>query len=156
MAYGGLLHQNLAWPLIEISKLPSVSFVAFVSKASQDGDKSRLGHSGKLCINVYGSKRVSGTVASVLDAAGIYLQHPFSTDLGVPYFNPHILIRPGGDHPAPSLEQHLSHSKTSSLNLSNLHSFRNDILQIMDYSAQGPSEYTQFAPGVGVRATLKP
>ncbi|KAL9046319.1 MAG: hypothetical protein Q9214_000815 [Letrouitia sp. 1 TL-2023] len=107
-AYGGLLHQNLAWPLIEISKQPSVSFVAFVSNAPETGDDSRLVHPHRLCINVYGSEQVSGTIATMLDAAGIYLQHPYSSDLGVPYSNPHILVRPGGNHPAPSLEQHPS------------------------------------------------
>lgn len=156
MVYGGLLRQNLAWPLIEISKLPSVSFVTFVFNALQSGDNSRLRHPHRLCINVYGSEQVSGTVATVFDAAGIYLQHPFSTDLVVPYSNPHILIRPGGNHPAPSLEQHLSGSRPSSLNLSNLHCVRNDVLQIMDSSAQGPSEYTHIAPGVCIRTALKP
>lgn len=155
MAYGGLLHQNLAQPIIEISKQHQVSFVAFVSKA-EGKNRAQSNHPHSLCINVYGAKDASGSVGDVLDNAGIYLQHPLSDDLAVPYINPHYLVRPNGSHPSPALEHQPSAPSRSSLSLSSDERLKSSVLQAMDNSAQGPSDYSYITPSAWIRTPLKP
>ena len=154
MAYGGLLHQNLAQPLIEIIKQHHVSFVAFVSKAAEGEDKAQQ-YPYRLCINVYGAKDAGTSVGDTLDNAGIYLQHPLSTDLTVPYINPHYLVRPCGSHPSPTSEQQPSAPTRPSLSLSSDERLKSSILKAMDNSAQGPSECSHITPSVWLRTPLK-
>ena len=155
MAYGGLLRQSLAQAIIEISVHHRASFVAFVSKSAKDKHSAEPVSPYKLCINVFGPKDVSSSVGDVLDDAGIYLQHPLYCDLAGPYVNPHYLVRPGASHPIPSYEQELSTSTRPSLSLFNNELLKSSVLQAMDDSAQGPSEYSYIAPSTWIRTPLK-
>ena len=155
MAYGGLLRQSLAQPIIQIFVQHHVSFVAFVLKAVKGEDIAKSARPYRLCINVYGLKDVSKSVGDVLDSAGIYLQHPLSSDLPGPYINPHYLVRPGASHPSPSIEQQLSIPARPSLTLSSDERLKSNVLQAMDDSAQGPSKYSYIAPSTWIRTPLK-
>ena len=156
MAYGGLLRPSLAQPIIQIFVQHHVSFVAFVLKAVKGEDIAQLARPYRLCINIYGPKDVSKSVGDVLDNAGIYLQHPLSIDLAGPYINPHYLVRPGANHPTPSVEQQLSIQTRPSSTLSSDERLKSNVLQAMDDSAQGPSNYSYIAPSTWIRTPLKP
>lgn len=155
MAYGGLLRQSLAQPIIELFVQHHVSFVAFVLKAVKGEDLAKSSRPYRLCINVFGPKDASKSVGEVLDNAGIYLQHPLSSDLTSDYINPHYLVRPGASHPTPSFEQQLSIPTRPSLTLSSDERLKSNVLQAMDDSAQGPSEYSYIAPSTWIRTPLK-
>lgn len=156
MAYRGLLHQDLARPLIEICEQYGVSLFAFISKAADENNALRPNQSGRLCINLYGAKEISKNVGDVLDQAGTFLQHPQISDLAVPYFNPHYLVRPDGKHPALISEPQPAAAHETSLKLSTDHRLKSNVLRALDFSAQGPSEYSQIIPSVSIRTTLKP
>lgn len=156
MAYGGLLRQSLAQPLIRIFVQHHVSFVAFVLKAVKGEDIAQSSRPYRLCIDVYGPKDAGKSVGDVLDNAGIYLQHPLSSDLAGPYINPHYLVRPGASHPIPSVEQQLSIPTRPSLTLSSDERLKSNVLQAMDDSAQGPSRYSYIEPSTWIRTPLKP
>ena len=156
MAYGGLLRQSLAQPLIQIFVQHHVSFVAFVLKARKGEDMAQSSRPYRLCINVCGPQDVSRAVGDVLDDAGIYLQHPLSSDLSGPYINPHYLVRPGASHPTPNVEQHLSIPTRPSSTLSSDERLKRNVLQAIDDSAQGPSEYSYIASSTWIRTPLKP
>ena len=156
MAYGGLLRSSLAQPIIQIFVQHRVSFVAFVLKAVKGEDLAQSTRPYRLCINIYGPKNVGKSVGDVLDKAGLYLQHPLSSDLTGPYFNPHYLVRPGASHPTSSVEQQLSIPNRPSLTLSSDERLKSNVLQAMDDSAQGPSEYSSIASSTWIRTPLKP
>lgn len=155
-AYGGLLRQNLANPLIEISEQYRVTLVAFVLEPSESKDVPRETGSCRLCIIVYGMQEASRDVGEVLDHAGIYLQHPLSYDTTVPYINPHYLVRPGETHPAPTSEEQVEVSIRPSPCLSTDPRLKGDVSQLINSSAQGPSYYSRIAPSSQMRTTLKP
>ncbi|KAI1273969.1 hypothetical protein F5Y07DRAFT_374658 [Xylaria sp. FL0933] len=54
-----------------------------------------------LRIVVFGSKEDKVSIGDLLSASDIYLQHPLRTecDPGIEYFNPHYLVRVGGEMP---------------------------------------------------------
>ena len=156
MEYGGLLRPSLAQPIIQIFVQHHVSFVAFVLKANKGEEIAQSPRPYRLCINIYGPKDVGKSVGEVLDNAGIYLQHPLSSDLTGPYINPHYLVRPGASHPTPSDEQQLSIPDRPPLNLSSDERLKSNVLQAMDDSAQGPSEYSYIASSTWIRTPLKP
>ncbi|KAL8788591.1 MAG: hypothetical protein Q9195_007235 [Heterodermia aff. obscurata] len=155
MAYGGLLRQSLAQTIIELIVQYHVSFLAFVMKAVKGEDIAKSPRPYRLCINIYGPKDASRSVGDVLDHAGIYLQHPLSSDLTGPYINPHYLVRPGASHPTHSIEQQLSVPARPSLTLSSDERLKSNVLQAMDDSAQGPSEYSYIASSTWIRTPLK-
>ena len=155
MAYGGLLRQGLAQPLLQIFVQHHVSFVAFVLKAVKGEDIAQSSRPYRLCINVYGPKNVGKSVGDVLDKAGIYLQHPLSSDLTGPYINPHYLVRPGASYPTPSVEQQLSIPTRPSVTLSSHERLKSNVLQAMDDSALGPSRYSYVEPSTWIRTPLK-
>ena len=156
MAYGGLLHQSLAQPIIIVSQQHRVSFMAFIAKAAEEKGKKGSPQPYRLCINIYGTEDDSGSIGVTLDNAGIYLQHPLFNDLALPYLNPHYLVRPGASHPESTSRQHLSILNRPSLSLSDNDRLKSDILQVMDTSAQGPSEYRQITPSDWLQTPLKP
>ena len=156
MAYGGLLRPSLAQPIIQIFVQHQVSFVAFVLKAVKGEDIAESTRPYRLCINIYGLKDVGRSVGDVLDKAGIYLQHPLSSDLTGPYINPHYLVRPGATHPTPSIEEQMSIPNGPSFTLSSDERLKSNVLQAMDDSAQGPSEYSYIASSTWIRTPLKP
>ena len=80
MAYGGLLRQNLAKPLIEITRQYGATLTAFLLEPEQRKDVPQTTYSCQLCITVYGIQETSRYVGEILDHAGIYLQHPTSYD----------------------------------------------------------------------------
>ena len=154
-AYGGLLRQNLARPLIKVSEQYRVTLVAFVLEPSESKDVKREIGSYQLCIIVYGMQEASRGVGEVLDHAGIYLQHPLSYDTTVPYINPHYLVRPGGTNPTPTSEERVEASIRPSLCLSTDARLKGDVSQLIDSSAQGPSNYLRIAPSSHLRTILK-
>ena len=156
MAYGGLLHQRLAQPLMKISEQQDISFTAFILETVAEIASPGAKPSHRLCINVFGSTKLSRIIGHVLDNAGIFLQHPQTSDLVVPYLNPHYLVRPGGRHPEPIPELHLSTALQTPWKFSTDYQVKNDVLQALDCSAQGPSEYSQINPSVSIRTALKP
>lgn len=156
MAYGGLLRQNLAKPLIELACQPRVNLVAFILAPAEGKDVPHAIHSCQLCITVYGMQEASRYVGEIFDEAGIYLQHPSSYDPAVPYMNPHYLVRPGGSHPAPVSEEHIELSIRPSVSLSSDQQLKGDVLKMIDSSAQGPPSYSEIIPSSQMRTTLKP
>lgn len=156
MAYGGLLRQNLAKPLIEIACQPRVTLVAFILAPAEGKDVPHANQSCQLCITVYGMQEASRCVGQILDDAGIYLQHPSSYDPAVPYMNPHYLVRPGGSHPAPVAEEHVELSIRPSISLSTDQQLKGDVLKMIDSSAQGPTSYSKVTPTSQMLTTLKP
>lgn len=95
-------------------------------------------------------------VGEILDHAGIYLQHPTSYDPTVPYINPHYLVRPGGTHPRPASEEQVEFSIRPSVSLSTDHQMKGDVIQLINNSAQGPSNYFRITPSPHIRTALKP
>lgn len=156
MAYIGLLHQNLARPLISTYNKYSVTFTAFLRKASGERPQASSKHSGMLHINIYGVKDKGELVADELDEAGIYLQHPQARDLSAPYLNPNYLIRPSGRHPEPISESKLTNTFQTSLNLKSNERLKSNILQAIDLSVQGPFQYSQISQSPWIRTPLKP
>ena len=154
MAYGGLLRQNLARPLIKVSEQYRVTLVAFVVKPSESKDVEREIGSYQLCIIVYGMQEASRGVGEVLDHAGIYLQHPLSYDTTVPYINPHYLVRPGGINLTPTSEEHVEASIRPPC-ISTDARLKGDVSKLIDNSAQGPSNYLKIAPSSHLRTILK-
>lgn len=156
MAYGGLLNQNLAKPLIEMTEQHQVTLAAFVLEPSESQDVPRETGSCRLCIIVYGMQEASRDVGEVLDHAGVYLQHPLSYDTAVPYINPHYLVRPGESHPAPTSEEQVEASIRPSRCLSTDQILKGEVSRLINTSAQGPSNYSKIAPSSQMRTTLKP
>ena len=157
MTYGGLLRQTLAKPLIEITRQVRVTLVAFITTEPAKGtDGPQTARSCQLCITVYGVREASSYVGEILDDAGIYLQHPTSYDPAVSYINPHYLVRPGGPHPAPSSGKEIELSTRPSVDLSTDRRLKGDVIQMINSSAQGPSNYSQITPSLQMRTTLKP
>ena len=155
MAYGGLLRQNLARPLIKVFEQYRVTLVAFILEPPKSKDVKREIGSYQLCITVYGIQEASRDVGEVLDHAGIYLQHPLSYDTAVPYINPHYLARSGGINPTPTSEEHVEASIRPSLCLSTDARLKGDVSQLIDDSAQGPSNYSKISPSSHLRTILK-
>ena len=153
LAYGGLLRQKLARPLIKVSEQYWVTLVAFILEPPKSKDVKREIGSYQLCIIVYGSQEASRDVGEVLDHAGIYLQHPLFYDTTVPYINPHYLVRPGGTNPTP--EEHVEASSRPSLCFSTDARLKGNVSQLIDNSAQGPPNYLKIAPSSHLRTILK-
>lgn len=156
MAYGGLLRQNLAKSLIEITCQYQVTLVAFILVPAEGKKNPQADRFCELCIIVYGTQEASRYVGEILDHAGIYLQHPTSYDPTMPYINPHYLLRPGGSPPVPTLEKQAALPIRPSVALSTDQRLKGDILQMIDSSAQGPSNYSEITPSSQMRTTLKP
>ncbi len=156
MAYGGLLHRDLAKPLIEILEQHQVTLVAFLVGSAESKDVPQANDSCQLCITVYGVQEASKDVGELLDHAGIYLQHPLSYDSTIPYTNPHYLVRPGGAHPAPSSEEQFQVSTRPSVCLSTDQRLKGKVSQLINDSAQGPSNYSIITPSPQMRTSLKP
>ena len=155
MAYGGLLPQNLARPLVKLSEQYRVILDAFLLEPSKSKNVKREIGSYQLCILVYGMQEASRDVGEVFDHAGIYLQHPLSYDTTVPYINPHYLVRPGGTNPIPTSEDHIEASIRPSLCFSTDARLKGDVSQLIDNSAQGPPNYLKIAPSSHLRTILK-
>ena len=156
MAYGGLLRQTLAEPLIEITSQYQVTLVAFILLLAEGKNVPQAERSRELCIIVYGTQEASRHVGDILDHAGIYLQHPTSYDPTMPYINPHYLVRPGGSPPVPSLEKQAALPIRPSVAISTDPRLKGDVLQMIDSSAQGPSNYSEITPSSQMLTTLKP
>ena len=156
MAYGGLLSQTLAKPLIEIIRRFRVTLVAFIAGSAEKKSAPQTAHSYRLCIKVYGMQEASTCVGEVLDDAGIYLQHPTLYDPTVSYINPHYLVRPGGAHPDPSLKRDVEFSTRPSVDLSTDRRLEGEVIQIINSSAQGPLNYSQITPSSQMLTALKP
>ena len=156
MAYGGLLRQNLAKPLIEITCQHGATLAAFLLETAERKDVPKTTHSCQLCITVYGLQEASRYIGEILDHAGIYLQHPTSCDPAVPYINPHYLVRPGGAHPAPASEEQAKLSIRPPISLSTDQQMKGDVIQMINNSAQGPSSYSKITQSPHIRTTLKP
>ena len=155
MAYGGLLSQNLARPLIEISKQHRVTLAAFIMKPTGGKDDQKVAHPCQLYITVYGMQEAGRDVGEVLDQAGIFLQHPSSYDPAVPYINPHYLVRPGGTHPAPTSEGQIEISIRPSPCLSTDQRLKTNVSQMLNDSAKGPLNYSKYTPSTRIRTPLK-
>ena len=155
MAYGGLLPQNLARPLIKVSEQYRVTRVAFVLEPSKSKNVKREIVSYQLCIILYGMQEASRDVGEILDHAGIYLQHPLYYDTTVPYINPHYLVRPGRTNLTPTSEEHVEASIRPSLCLSTDARLKGNVSQLIDSSAQGPSNYLKISPSSHLRTILK-
>ena len=153
-AYGGILRQSLAKPLIEISN--QVTFDTFVLKPTRHKDTPQATSCSQLCIVLYGTQEAGRTVGEILDDAGIYLQHPLKHDPTLPYNNPHYLIRPGGIHPALDPQKQADYSNRSALQLSTNEHLKSKVIQVIDNSAEGPQVYSKISPSPQVRTTLKP
>ena len=156
MAYGGLLRQNLAKTLIELSCQLRVTLVAYILEPAKGKDVPQATGSCQLCITVYGMQEFSRYVGEILDHAGIYLQHPTSYDPAAPYINPHYLVRPGGTHPAPASNEQVELPIRPSISLATDQRLKGDVLETINSSAQGPSNYSEITPSSQVRTTLKP
>ncbi len=156
MAYGGLLHRDLAKPLIEVLEQHQVTLVAFLSGSAESKGVPRASDSCQLCIIVYGVQEASRDVGEVLDHAGIYLQHPLSYEPTIPYTNPHYLVRPGGAHPTPTSEEQGEISIRPSVCLSTDQRLKGEVSQLINDSAQGPSNYSKITPSPQMRTSLKP
>lgn len=156
MAYGGLLRQSLAKTLIEIICRYQVTLVAFILLPAEGKNVPQADRFCQLCITVYGMQEAGRHVGDLLDQAGIYLQHPTSYDPTIPYINPHYLVRPGGTPPVPTLETQTALPIRPSIALSTDQRLKGDVLQMIDSSAQGPSNYSEITPSSQLRTTLKP
>ena len=156
MAYAGLLRQNLAKPLIEITCQYQVTLVAFILVPAEGKNVPQADRFSQLCITVYGTQEAGRYVGEILDHAGIYLQHPTSYDPTMPYINPHYLIRPGGTPPVLALEKQATLPVRPSIALSTDQRLKGDVLQMIDSSAQGPSNYSEITPSSQMRTPLKP
>ena len=156
MAYGGLLRQNLANPLIEITSQHGATLAAFLLEPAGRKDVPKENRSCQLCITVYGLQEASRYIGEILDHAGIYLQHPTSYDPTVTYINPHYLVRPGGTHPAPALEEQAELPIRPSTSLSIDQQLKGNVIQMINNSAEGPLNYLKTTPSPHIRTTLKP
>ncbi|KAL8828539.1 MAG: hypothetical protein Q9191_002530 [Dirinaria sp. TL-2023a] len=156
MAYAGLLSKNLANSLIEISNQSSVTLDGFILKPAKGERVQQARNSYRLCITISGMQKASGYVGKVLDAAGIYLQHPHFHDPNVPYFNPHYLVRSGGTHPLPTSEMQVNTRIPPRIKLSSDERLKGDLLKVINSSAKGPLEYSAVSPGPLLRTALKP
>lgn len=156
MAYGGLLHQDLARPLTELYEKYDISFSAFILKVEDKNSVKQPKRPNRLSINLYGAKENSKPVGDILDQASIFLQHPLISDPIVPYFNPHYLVRPNGTYPAPIPELQIATASGTSLKLSTNQELKSSVFQALDCSAQGPSQYSQTTQSALIRTTLKP
>ena len=155
MAYGGLLRPILAASLIEVLEQHRVTLVPFVLQSTENTEGPQAIRSCSLCITVYGMQEAGKNVGEVFDHAGIYLQHPSSYDSTVPYRNPHYLVRPGGGYPTPISEEQVEVSIGPSLCLSTDQRLKGDVSQLIDTSAQGPSNYSKVTPSSHLRTNLK-
>ena len=156
MAYGGILRQNLAKSLIDITYRYQVTLVAFILVPAKRKNVPQAGRSCQLCITVYGTQEASKNVGEVLDHAGIYLQHPTSYDPTMPCINPHYLVRPGGAPPVLTVEKQAALPIRPSIDLSTDQRLKGDVLQMINSSAHGPSNYSDVTPSSQMRTTLKP
>ena len=156
MAYGGLLRQHLAKSLIEITCKYQVTLVAFILVPAEGKDVPEADRFCQLCITIYGTQEAGKYVGEILDHAGIYLQHPTSYDPTMPYINPHYLVRPGGTPPVLTFEKQAAIPIRPSIALSTDQRLKGDVLQMLDSSAQGPSNYSEITPSPQMRTTLKP
>ena len=156
MAYGGLLRQNLAKALIEITCQYQVTLVAFILVPAGGKKVPQADRFCQLCITVYGSQEAGRYVGEVLDHVGLYLQHPTSYDPTMPYINPHYLVRPGGTPPVLAVEKQAALPIRPSMALSTDQRLKGGVLQMIDSSAQGPSEYSEVTPSPQMRTPLKP
>ena len=156
MVYGGLLRQNLAKTLIEITCQYQVTLFAYILVPAEGKNVPQADCFCQLCITVYGTQESGRYVGEILDHAGIYLQHPTSSDPNVPYINPHYLVRPGGTPPVPTLGKQAALPIRPSIALSTDQRLKGDVLQMIDSSAQGPSNYSEITPSPQIRTTLKP
>ena len=156
MAYGGLLNNNLAKSLIEISNRFRVTLRGFILKPGKVEDVQQARGSCRLCITICGMQEASKYVGEILDKAGIYLQHPHFHDPTVPYINPHYLVRPGGAHPLAISYEQFNTPILPPLNLSTDERLKGDLFQVINNSAKGPLEYSRISPGTSMRTTLKP
>ncbi|KAI1420543.1 hypothetical protein F5Y12DRAFT_788176 [Xylaria sp. FL1777] len=97
-------------PLQDLLTSYNVKIKAFISKVRSDKPvapvkrgKSNLHESSEysLRIVVFGSSTDITAVGRFLSTADLYLQHPMRTEceLGTDYFNPHYLVRAGGEMP---------------------------------------------------------
>ena len=155
MAYGGLLRQNLAKPLIEITCQYQVTLVAFIIPA-EGNNVPQADRFCQLCITVYGMQEAGRYVGEILDRAGIYLQHPTAHDPTMPYINPHYLVRPGGTPPVLTLEDQAALPIPPSVALSTDQRLKGDVLEMINSSAQGPLNYSEITPSSQMRTPLKP
>ena len=155
MDYRGLVGHGIALSLVKLHQEHNVSFLAFYESHTRKTSGSKKEQSGRLCINLYGVREDSSVVADILDEAGVYLQHPQTGDLTVPYVNPHYLVRPNGKHPEAITGLQVMETSQISFNLSVNQRLKSNIAQALDCSAQGPSHYSRIALSDSIRTSLK-
>jgi hypothetical protein len=103
--YAGILDLPT---LCKLQKEFTIEYTAMiVASGSQKGQRTgatttvNSTHDCLVRIVVYGVKSEGPAVSNLLSEAGLYLQHPSSTELykHVDYQNPHYLLRPGSQIP---------------------------------------------------------
>jgi hypothetical protein len=113
-------------------------------------------HDYSVRIVVYGVKSEGNPVGLLLSDAGLYLQHPSTTELyrHVNYWNPHYLLRPGSQMPKLedlSISPNVSDANTTE-SMDEAHKSR--FMQIFN-SANGPNSSLNPTPSPRLRSGLK-
>jgi hypothetical protein len=150
--------------LCEILNAYNVKFTATLvtQSKSQTGGREKIQrltpHKEALIrIVIYGLKSERLVVGTVLSDAGLYLQHPLTSEYGggIEYLNPHYLIRPGSS--MPNLDQSSLYSKLGRVATSEKleEMDKNRLAQLFDF-AYDSSIRPQIVSSARLRSTLKP
>ena len=114
-------------------------------------------HNCSVRITVYGVESEKSSVGQLLSAAGLYLQHPSTTELSksINYWNPHYLLRPGSQMPA--LEGLSISSKiNNATNVDSIDEIHKSRFMQMFNSASGPiSNLVNPIPSPRLKSQLK-
>jgi hypothetical protein len=156
MAYAGLLDRGIAKVFGELSEVCAVIFTACVPGIPSMANKKTSSSSSpsKVFITLYGFRKDSDCVGTILDDAGVFLQHPECYDDSVRYDNPHYLTRPGNFLSVSEAAMPTAKPPKPSTILSDHDPLKSQVLEIFD-SAQGPLVYQQAAESTRLRTPLK-
>jgi len=121
--------------------------------------KATIPHSAKECsvrIVVYGVRSEGISVGRLLSNAGLYFQHPSTTELyrHVDYWNPHYLLRPGSQMPklgSLSVSSNVNNVTTTE-SIDEVHKSR--FMQIFN-TANGSSGLQHLTPSPRLKTKLK-
>jgi hypothetical protein len=108
-----------------------------------------------LRIVVYGSRQDKTAVGEFLSDAGLFLQHPAGAecDLDLKYFNPHYLVRPGGEMPRiEELSLEVDDEKTGSTGVMD-DVAKNRLLRMFDH-ADGAEAVVDVTPSPRLQTPL--
>lgn len=148
--YGGLLDHDTGQALAALSRSYSIKFEAYLSEKASTLKKSISNDCYSLQITLYGLRRDSDAVGTLLSEKKLYLQQPNKFDSSAVYFNPQYLLRPGSEFKLQVQEDFQSSAREKQM----VQAVRSEILRVFD-AAVGPATFDEVQVSKRLTADLK-